>query len=300
MSEEAEIPGGGKMEVVADSAAGWLPQGILPLGCKVQVKCKDSETLFSGRICGHTGGEQGTYEICYDNGNKESGVSRALIIVYGEIRKKEDISLTAIFKVGDKLEGNYKGSGSWYPAKVKSINPADGSYTIEYDDGDNERNVPECNLRLISEVMARYGGNSKWYPGKIKRVTASGSYDLLYDDGEEERNVPEDLVRARDAVEAEENEDSNEGATPGSSKYTKGDKVEVRFRGRARWFVGEVVRVRENEHYDIDYEDGEQERRVPNDFIRPVSERDEKVHGDDYSVGDKVLANFGEEGEYFS
>jgi len=40
------------------------------------------------------------------------------------------------FKVGDRVEGNWKGQGKWYPGKIGKI--AGGKYYIQYDDGDVE------------------------------------------------------------------------------------------------------------------------------------------------------------------
>lgn len=39
-------------------------------------------------------------------------------------------------KVGDKVKGNWKGQGTWYPGRLSKI--AGGKYYIEYDDGDVE------------------------------------------------------------------------------------------------------------------------------------------------------------------
>jgi hypothetical protein len=316
MSEEAEIPGGGRMQVVGDSAAGWVPEGALPMGCRVEVRHE------AGRICGNVGGENGTYDIDMDNGTRESGVSRHLITVVGE--PAEVIAPNAIFKVGDKVEGNYRGSGSWYSATVKAVNQ-DCTYTIEYDDGDMERNVLEINLGAISSgqktesksqaaapsskfevkesVLARYRGNTKWYPGQIKRVHGDGTFDVLYDDGEEEHHVGQDLIEKAPAPAAvEEPVVASAPAAPAvSMEFRAGDKVEGRFRGRAKWYPAKVVRVREEGQYDIDYDDGEEERRVPAEFVRRRPSPDSTPVRDDlYAVGDKVMGNFAGDGEFFA
>ena len=309
------------MEVVADSAAGWFPTGSLPMGCIVQVRNTNGQGV-SGRVCGYSGGDDGTYDVDCDNGERISGVQRELLTVLGELPDKKGATK---YEVGEKVEGNYKGSGSWYPARVKSVNHLDGQYAIEYDDGDNERNVPEGNLRPVQstvtnpsdvvmqatvevashkfsvneEVMTEFNG--KWYSGSITRVNSSGTYDVAFNDGDEECNVAEHLIRAKTEYESTPDEACDVAA---SSKFSKGDRVEAQFRGRSRWYVGKVVRVREDDHYDIDYDDGEQERRVPAALIRSLEATpqgtDDTVFGDDYAVGDKVLGNFEGEGQFFA
>lgn len=330
--EETAIPGGGVMEVVGDAAAGWLPE-TLPMGCRVNVKRGDCE--ISGRVCGNSGGANGTYAVEYDDGSKEQGVARKSISIVGEAPQLAPVA--AIFSKGEKVEGNYKGSGSWYAAKVVSVN-ADGTYTIEYDDGDMEHNVLEINLAALDiavppdakteeaeraeqppaqniqiryeanqPILGRYKGNSKFYPGKIKRANGNGTYDILYDDGEEEHFVSEELIKAQEVDATGSMSEVDETAAP-PSLYSVGTNVEARFRGRAKWFPGVIVRVREGEQYDIDYFDGEQERRVPSNLIRRHVAAEEgpspssappPLSGKEWSVGERIEADYGNEGEFF-
>ena len=84
---------------------------------------------------------------------------------------------------GDKVEGNYKGKGKWYPGRIQKVR-LDGSYDIAYNDGEQEMRVPEDLVRTIDsadsrpkavvlsegmKVEANYKGKGKWYPGTIKR-----------------------------------------------------------------------------------------------------------------------------------
>ena len=83
----------------------------------------------------------------------------------------------------------------------------DGTFDIDYDDGEFEMKVPESLIRLVgggssvgrspararievgSKVEGNYRGKGKWYPGKVKQVRSDGSVDIDYDDGEFESRV---------------------------------------------------------------------------------------------------------------
>ena len=90
----------------------------------------------------------GTFDIDYDDGEKETGVSRELI----------------------KLVGGGRGS----PSKAKGGRKDD----TDTDEGGE--------LEVGSKVEARYKGKMKYYPGKISRKRLDGTFDIDYDDGEKE------------------------------------------------------------------------------------------------------------------
>ena len=106
---------------------------------------------------------------------------------------------------GSKVEANSRGRGKFFPGRVKR-DRGDGTYDIDYNDGEQEIRVPADMIRRLYEgkattpevgdkVEANYKGRGKWYSGKIKRVRLDGSYDIDYDDGEFELHVAADLVR---------------------------------------------------------------------------------------------------------
>ena len=92
----------------------------------------------------------GTYDITFD---PESGLFDG---TYAEtdIRKvvkggKPDAAAaTSVYKVGDKVEGNFLGEGTYYKGNISKVN-ADGSYNIKYTDGsgDTESNVSAKMIR---------------------------------------------------------------------------------------------------------------------------------------------------------
>merc|ERR1719271_17646 len=97
------------------------------------------------------------------------------------------------------------------------------------------------------------------------RVRADGTFDVAYDDGEAETRVEERLIR------------SLEGG--GRGRLREGDKIEARYRGRSRFYPGRIARDRGDGSYDVDYDDGEKETRVLEEYIK-------KTGGGDSPRGD--------------
>ena len=101
---------------------------------------------------------------------------------------------------GSNVEGADRGKGDWCPGRISRVN-RDGTFDIEYDDGEKETKVEESMVRLIgggggkkdtrqldegSKVEGNYRGKGRWYPGRISRVNRDGTYDIDYDDGVKE------------------------------------------------------------------------------------------------------------------
>ncbi len=50
--------------------------------------------------------------------------------------------------------------------------------------------------------------------------------------------------------------------------FREGDKIEARYRGGSKYYPGKISYDNRNGTYDIDYDDGEKERRVEASLIR--------------------------------
>lgn len=62
------------------------------------------------------------------------------------------VCYTAVsFKPGDRIEARWKRGSLWYPGRVGTVN-ADGTYAVEYDDGDREPRVGPELVRALAEV----------------------------------------------------------------------------------------------------------------------------------------------------
>merc|ERR1712227_1165888 len=103
-------------------------------------------------------------------------------------------------------------------------------------------------------VEARYGGKSEYYPGKISRVNADGTLDILYDDGDTERRVRASLIRPLVIS------DDVGTASAENGDLKRGDIVEARYGGKAKYYPGKISRVNADGTFDILYDDGDTER----------------------------------------
>ena len=183
--------------------------------------------------------------------------------------------VTTKYKVGDKVEALWKNKSTFYKGTVVMVN-ADGTYSINYDDGDKESNVKEENMRTPvvapvssttnsktapttapkykagDKVEALWKGSS-FFKGTIALVNADGTYNINYDDGDKESNVKESNIKALSTV---------------IMTYKVGDKVEAQWKGGSAFFKGVIKTANTDGTYAIDYDDGDKETNVKADKIR--------------------------------
>ena len=115
-------------------------------------------------------------------------------------------------------------------------------------------------FRRDERVEARYRGRAKYYRGRIARERGDSLYDIDYDDGEQETRVLEEYIRPR----------GGGGREVSVPKFRRDERVEARYRGRAKYYRGRIARERGDSLYDIDYDDGESETRVAAHLIRSL------------------------------
>ena len=101
------------------------------------------------------------------------------------------------FEVGRRVESRYKGKSKYYPGKISKIG-ADGTYDVDYDDGEKENGVAFHLLAPHSErgafkagqaVHGGFGGKPRYFPGTIASDNGDGSYEVLYADGDSEKST---------------------------------------------------------------------------------------------------------------
>jgi hypothetical protein len=183
----------------------------------------------------------GTYHVLFDDGDEETDIPirrlRPLIsnstetvadtpLIRSDIQQVKDV-----YTAGDHVEALFDNGDAWYGATIKSINKSassDFTYSLRYDDGDEESNVPAKNIRrslhravssdsIYTEpnnhetppqpsqystgdhVEALFDNGDAWYGATIKSINKSASsdytYSLRYDDGDEESNVSAKNIR---------------------------------------------------------------------------------------------------------
>merc|ERR1712137_568939 len=115
------------------------------------------------------GPERWTYDLKYEDGDREQRVKRSLIRVPSSGKKKKK----------DKRKSRMSDS--------------------EMEEEEEEE--PE-ELEVGMAIEARYGGKSKWYKGTVMKVNKSSfggperwTYNLKYEDGDREQRVKRSLIR---------------------------------------------------------------------------------------------------------
>ena len=93
----------------------------------------------------------------------------------------------------------------------------------------------------------------------------------------------EDLIKATDSG-------SDDDRRGGGARV--GDKVEARYRGRSKYYPGKISRVHSDGTFDIDYDDGEQETRVLEEYVKKTKVGFREDDDDDYREGEKVEAMY--------
>ncbi|ETW10135.1 hypothetical protein H310_00507 [Aphanomyces invadans] len=269
----------------SDDSADEIKSKKFKEGEKVEAQYKGKSKFYPGVISRCR--LNGTYDIDYDDGEKEKEVDAKLIRSKESSSPKkksggdsdDDGKKSKKFKEGEKVEAQYKG-------KSKS----NGTYDIDYDDGEKEKEVAAKLIRsrekasspkkkseeesdLIhgsakkfkegEKVEAQYKGKSKFYPGVISRARLNGTYDIDYDDGEKETSVAAELIRSKASTTSKKPESSSES-------YRVGTKVEALYKGKTEWFKGTISKDHGDGRYDIEYDDGDKEMKVPTKLIRPV------------------------------
>ncbi|RHY84882.1 hypothetical protein DYB35_014060, partial [Aphanomyces astaci] len=256
-------------------------------GEKVEAQYKGKAKFYPGVIS--RARLNGTYDIDYDDGEKETGVAAELIRSKDKSSPKKKSSDDTTdddvkkFKEGEKVECLYKGKSKYFPGVIARAR-LNGTYDIDYDDGEKEKEVAAKLIRSREKssspkkkandtsdddnkrtrkfkegekVEAQYKGKSKFYPGVIARARLNGTYDIDYDDGEKETGVAADMIRAKESATSKKPSESS------GENYRVGTKVEALYKGT-------ISKDHGDGRYDVEYDDGDKEAKVPAKMIRPV------------------------------
>eukprot|EP01047_Picozoa_sp_COSAG01_P037423 COSAG01_NODE_2972_length_6774_cov_7.923146_1_plen_1153_part_00 len=119
----------------------------------------------------------GSFDINYDDGERELGVDRDMI----RVSTASAPSAPALTE-GSKVEGNYRGRGRWYPGVI-GRKRANGSFDINYDDGERETNVAQSCIRTLEHLRGSAPGAARSRPSESGRADDYQAFD-----GGRERN----------------------------------------------------------------------------------------------------------------
>lgn len=248
----------------------------LVIGERVDALHRHTGKYFQAKIAAHNA--DGTYDVVYEDGEKESEVPTKLV-------QSIESALTSKLVMGHRVEARYKGKLNRYPGVVAKCNP-DGTFDIDYDDGEKESNVQRHMIKSLEnteplanvekrqqeidsvrfnvgdKVEARSQDHSRYKVGIVSSVLPDDTYDIKYDDGETLSNVRPEWVRARSAAKV----------PPSASKeFSIGQRVDARFSGNPTYYSGVIAATNADGTYDIDCDDGTQVKTVSNELIRAES-----------------------------
>ena len=301
----------------------------LAKGSRVEARYRGRSRWVAGEVSRVN--VNGTFDIRYDDGKRENGVAADLVRAVDAAGgasasdsdgKKSDSEEDAVeLDVGAAVEARFGGKARWYKGTIMRKR-RDGSFDIEYEDGDKELRVKPELVRKVggsaksrsrsrskkgdslakgSRVEARYRGRSRWVAGEVSRVNVNGTFDIRYDDGKRENGVAADLVRAVDAAggaSASDSDGKKSDSAEDAVELDVGAAVEARFGGKARWYKGTIMRKRRDGSFDIEYEDGDNELRVKPELVRKVGgsaksrSRSRSKKGDSLAKGSRVEARY--------
>ena len=150
---------------------------------------------------------------------------------------------------GDRVAANYDGRGAWHGAEVMRVN-GDGTVDLRYDQGMNEAGVHSSQLRM-----------EPVYP----------AFDEPADGGQE--HMPSDLARERQALrqcEAEQQQHAQaQVREPARGGWISvGAHVDADYSGIGYFHPATVSCVHPDGTYELLYDDGLKEDRVPLQRIR--------------------------------
>jgi len=154
-------------------------QKIWPVGYPVCAKFCGMEWR-AGRI--NKVNENGSYNVLYDHGAKEIGISSK--------------SILPLLFIGCHVSANFCGMGL-KEGVIESLNE-NNTFNIEYSNGAREVHVSSKQVSLLftigTSVLGKFCGMS-WKKGKIVKVNSNGTFDLAYENGAMEVHVARKKLR---------------------------------------------------------------------------------------------------------
>eukprot|EP00501_MAST-03F_sp_TOSAG23-6_P000732 GSMAST32.ASY1.ANO1.760.1 assembled CDS len=132
-------------------------------GDKIEARYGGKSKFYKGKVVGtHS---DGTFDILYEDGDKEKRVKRKYIKKKTSKKKKKTKS------------------------KANSSSDSDSGGEMVTDD--------DAEIEEGDKIEARYGGKSKFYKGKVVGTHSDGTFDILYEDGDKEKRVKRKYIKKK-------------------------------------------------------------------------------------------------------
>eukprot|EP00986_Skeletonema_menzelii_P006714 scaffold2550_cov153-Skeletonema_menzelii.AAC.2 len=242
----------------------------MDVGTKVEVRFSKSRRL-SGTIASIN--DDKTCDVDLDCGEKEKEVPLVLIRNIESVVKEDVVALSknessenkisssndVQLNIGDRVEAKFRGRGSrYYPGIIKNVTVTGDKYKydIDYDDGDRDRKISAQHIRKLDSSAVEQQRRRR-----VKSVTTNSA----------------DAAKA--SVVATANGDDSDDSAPTKAVFSKGQRVAARYRGRGkRWYNGTIAECFESKNeYSIQYDDGDRDRSLAAEFIRPIDNTSEAL-----------------------
>ena len=140
--------------------------------------------------------DDGTYVVSVP---KSSRIETKYAVVIGDspgcIRPSQPL-----FTIGNRVLANWKNAGPLYFGTIADVN-RDGTYDIQYDDGDAELRVEQSrvhlapNLSVGDRVFVNWKAHGYYFPAQVDAIHPDHTIKVNFDDGDVEDNVPLSRVR---------------------------------------------------------------------------------------------------------
>jgi len=140
--------------------------------------------------------DDGTYVVSVP---KSSRVETKYAVVIGDSPGCIRVS-QPLFTIGNRVLANWKNAGPLYFGTIADVNP-DGTYDIQYDDGDAELRVEQSriylapNLNVGDRVFVNWKAHGYYFPAEVAIIHPDHTIRVDFDDGDVEDNVPLSRVR---------------------------------------------------------------------------------------------------------
>ena len=119
---------------------------------KVEADYKGKGRYYKGKITRDN--RDGTYDITYDDGDREFGKRADTIRSLEDDRRPSSPGRGSRLEEGMKVEARYRGKSRYYSGRIRRDN-RDGTYDIDYDDGEKEMGVAEELIRVLAAGAER-------------------------------------------------------------------------------------------------------------------------------------------------